>query len=87
MSLRDRLLRLVDLGGMILLAVNFLAPSPSCFFKVCRPTILAADLMFFLLLTTSAISGTANSNMSAPICLAAGTMYFLRKGIAFLPIT
>ena len=66
MSLRDRLDRLdclVDFVEMILLR---LLPLPNCFLRVCFPTLYAAVLKFFLPLTTSAISGTANSNKSAP---------------------
>ena len=87
MSLRDRLDCLVDFVGMILLAVLFLLPSPNCFFRVCFPTLFAAVLKFFLPLTTSAISGTANSNKSAPTRFAAGTIYLRKNGIAVLPIT
>ena len=86
MSLRDRLDCLVDFVGMILLPVVFLLPLPNCFLRVCFPTLFAAVLKFFLPLTT-AISGTANSNMSAPMRFAAGTTYLRRKGIAVLPIT
>ena len=63
------------------------SPSPSCFLRVFYPTLFAAVLKFFLPLTTSAISGTANSNMSAPMRFAAGTTYLRKKGIAVLPIT
>ena len=63
------------------------SPSPSCFLRVFFPTLFAAVLKFFLPLTTSAISGTANSNMSAPMRFAAGTTYLRKKGIAVLPIT
>ena len=68
MSLRDRLTFFV---GMTLLAVLFLLPLPNCFLKVCLPTLFAAVLKFFLRLTTSAYSGTANSNKSAPTRFAA----------------
>ena len=87
MSLRDRLDCLVDFVGMILLAVLFLLPSPNCFLRVCFPTLSAAVLNFFLPLTTSAISGTAKSNMSAPMRFAAGTTYLRKNGIAVLPIS
>ena len=91
-SLRDRLDCLVDFVGMILLcflAVRLWLPSlsPSCFLRVFFPTLFAAVLKFFLPLTTSAISGTANSNMSAPMRFAAGTTYLRKKGTAVLPIT
>ena len=36
-------------------------PSPNCFLIVCLPTLFAAVLIFFLPLTTSAISGTVNT--------------------------
>ena len=62
MSLRHRLRCLVDFVGMILLC---LLPLPNCFFRVCFPTLFAADLKGFLPLITSPISGAANSNMSA----------------------
>ena len=80
-SLRDRLICFVDFVGMILLAVFFLFPSPNGFFRVCFPTLFAAVLKFFLPLTTSAISGTANSNKSAPTRFAAGTIYLRKNGI------
>ena len=84
MSLRDRLDCLVDFVGMILLC---LLPLPKCFFRVCFPTLFAAVLKFFLPLTTSAISGTANSNNSAPTLFAAGTIYLRKNGIEVQPIT
>ena len=102
MSPRDRLDCLKDFVGMILLVVLFLlpcckptapfrlrlpSPSPNCFLRVCFPTLFAAGLKFFLPLTTSAISGTGNSNMSAPMRFAAGTTYLRKNGIAVLPIT
>ena len=84
MSLRGQLDCLVDFVGMIFLC--FL-PSPDCFFRVFFPTLFAAVLKFFLPLTTSPISGTANSNMSAPMRFAAGTAYLRKTGTAVLPIT
>ena len=87
MSLRDRLDCLADFVGMILLPVLFMLPSPNCFFRVCFPTLFAAVLKFFLPLTTSAISGTANFNKSAPTRFAAGTINLRKNGIAVLPIT
>ena len=86
MSLRDRLDGLVDFVGMTLLAVLFLLPRPNCFFRVCCPTLFAAVLKDFLPLITSPISGAANSNMSAPVRFAAGTIYLRKNGIAVLPI-
>ena len=84
MSIRDRLDCLADFVGMILLC---LLPLPNCFIRVCFPTLFAAVLKIFLPLTTSAISGTANSNKSAPTRFAAGTIYLRKNGIAVLPIT
>ena len=87
-SLHDRLDCLVDFVGMILLCLLPLRlPSPNCFLRVFFPTLFAADLNNFLPLKTSPISGAANSNMSAPMRVAAGTTYLRKKGIAVLPIT
>ena len=87
LSLRDRLNCFADFVGMTLLAVVFLLPLPKCFLNVCLPTVFAAVLKFFQSLTTSAISGTANSNKSAPTRFAAATIYLSKNGIAVLPIT
>ena len=94
MSLRDRLVCFADFVGMNLLACRlaialflFLLPLPNCFLKVCLPTLFAAVLKFFLPVTISAISGTANSNESAPTGFAAGTIYLRKNGIAVLPLT
>ena len=87
MSLRDRLICFADFVGMTLLAVLFLLPPPNCFHRVCLPTLFAAVLIFFLPLTTTAISGTANFNKSAPTRFTTGTIYLLKMGIAVLPIT
>ena len=95
MSLRDRLIWLADFVGMTLLARRFLllvrvrlrSPAPNCFLRVCLPTFFAAVLKFFLPLTTSAFSGTANSNKSAPTRFEAGTIFLRKNGIAVLPIT
>ena len=87
MSLRDRLICLVDFVGKTLLAVLFLLSSTNCFFRVCFPTLFAADLKYFLPLITSPVSGAANSNMSTPLHFAAGTIYLRQNGIAVLPIT
>ena len=62
-------------------------PSPNCFFRVCFPTLFAADLKDFLPLFNSPISGAANSNMSAPMRFATRTTYLRKNGIAVLPIT
>ena len=92
MSLRDRLI-FADFVGMILLELRFLLlpvllrlPSPNFSLRVCLPTLFAAVLKFFLPLTTFAISGTANSNKSAPTRFAAGTLYLRKNGIAVLPV-
>ena len=87
MSLRDRLICFADFVGMPLLAVFFLLPLPNCFLRVCLPTLFAAVLKFFLPLTTSAISGTANSNKSAPTRFTAGTIYLRNIGSTVLPKT
>ena len=86
MPLRDRRICLADLV-MTLFAVFFLPPLLNCFLRVALPTLFAAVLKFFLPLTTSAISGAANSNKSAPTCFAAGTIYLRKNGNAVLPIT
>ena len=93
-SLRDRLVCFADFVGMTQLALFFLLPplhlrlpSPNCFLRVCLPRLFAAVLIFFLPLTTSAISGAANSNKSAPTRFVAGTIYLRKNGIAVLPIT
>ena len=49
--------------------------------------IFAAVLKLFLPLTTSEVSGTTNSNKSAPTHFAAGTIYLRKNGYAVLPIT
>ena len=87
MSFRDRLICFADFVGMTLLVVLFLLPLPNYFLSVCLPTFFAAVLIFFLPLTTSAVTGTANSNKSAPKHFAAGTIYLRKNGIEILPIT
>ena len=84
MSLRDQLFRFRLFAEMLFLC---LPPPPSCFLNNCLPTLLAADLKFLFPLTTLATSGTAESNKSAPMRFAAGIAYFLKNGIAVLPIT
>ena len=74
MSLRGRLVCFADFIGMILLAVLFLLPLPNCFPRVCPQTIFAAVWKISLPLTTTAVSGAANSNKSAPTRVAAGTI-------------
>ena len=57
--------------------------SPNCFLRVCFPTLFAAVLKDFLPLTTSAISGTANSNKSVPTRFAAGTIFLRKRELQF----
>ena len=100
MSLRDRVICFADFAGMTLLfclpyanslppmaPFLFLQPVPNCFPRVCLRTIFAAVLKVFLPLTTSANSGTATSNKSAPTRFADGTIYLRKNWIAVLPIT
>ena len=87
MSLRDRLICYADFVGMTHLALLFLLPLPNLFLRVCLPALFAAVLIFFLPLTTSATSGTATSNKSAPTRFAAGTICLRKNGIEVLPIT
>ena len=87
MSLRDRLLCFADFVGMTQLVLRFRLPLPNCFLKVCLLTVFAALWIFFLPLTSSAISGTANSNKSAPTPFAAGTIILRKNEIAVIPIT
>ena len=82
---RDRLICFADFVGMTLLALLFLLPLPTCFLRVCLPTPFAAVLKFFLPVTTSANSGRANSNKSAPTRLAAGTIYLRKTELQFSP--
>ena len=78
MSPRDQLDCLVDFVGITLLC---LLPLPNCFSRVCFPTLFAAVLNHFLPQITSAISGAANSNRSAPMRFTAGMTYLRKKGI------
>ena len=77
-SLRDRLVCFAEFAGTSLLAVIFLQSLSNFFLKVCPPTLFAAVFNFFCPLETSAISGAANSNKSAPRSFVAGTI-FIRK--------
>ena len=86
LSLRDRLVCFGDFVGITLFAVLFLPPLPNCFLKVCLATLFATVLKLFLPLTTSAISGAANSNKSAPTRNAARTIFLRKNGIAVLPV-
>ena len=63
------------------------APFTQLFSQSLFPALFAAVLIFILPLTTSAVSGTPNSNKSAPTRFAAGTTYLRKNGIAVLPIT
>ena len=94
MSLRDRMICFADFVGMTLHVCPtpfapflFLLPLPNCFPSVCLPTLVAAVSKFFLPLTTSAISGAANSNQSAYTRFAGGTIHSRKIRIAVLPIT
>ena len=77
MSLRDQLVCFADFLGMTLLAILFLLPLPNCFLRVGLPTPFVAVLKFFLPLTTSAVSGAANSIKWAPTRFAPGRTYLL----------
>ena len=84
MSHRDRLICFAEVVGMTLLAVFFRLPLPDTFLRVCLPTFFAAVLKFLLPRTTSTVSGTANSNKSAPMRFPAGTTYLRKNRIAVL---
>ena len=81
------MLCLADFVGMTLLALFFLLSLPNCFLRVCLLTLFAAVLKLFQPLTTSAISGTANSDKSAPTRFAAGTTSLRSNGRIILLIT
>ena len=83
MFLHDRLICFADFVGMTLLALRFLLPLPNCFLIVCLPTLFAAVLIFFLPLATSAISGTAISNKSAPSVLQLGRYIYAKMESQF----
>ena len=61
--------------------------SPNCFFRVCFPTLFAAEMNDLLPLIASPISRAANSNMSTTMRFAAGTIHLRKTGVAVLPIT
>ena len=82
LKLRDRLI-LLDFVGLTLLALLLLLPLPNCFLRVCLPTLFAAALKFFLQATTSAISGTAKSNKSAPTPLKAERYSYAQMELQF----
>ena len=71
--------------GRILLAVLLLLPLPNCFLRLRLSTLFAAVLKFLLSLTTVAISGATNSNKSALMRFAAGTMYSRKYGFCSSP--
>ena len=78
--LRDRVVCFIDSVGLTPLAcfmpepaLSFRHPQLNRFPRVCLPTLFAAVLKLFLPKTTSAISGAANSDKSAPTYFAAGT--------------
>ena len=100
MSLRHRLICFADFVGNTPLACLpysstlppmapflFLLQLPNCLLRVCLPTLFAAVLKVFLPLATSANSGSANSNQSAPTRFGAETIFLRKIGIAVLPIT
>ena len=79
LSLRDRLVGFADFAGKtplvclpntsccgLLSTFRFLLPLLNCFLRVCVPTNFAAVSKLLLPLTTSAVSGHANSNKLAP---------------------
>ena len=86
MSPCDLLFCFAVFHGMSLLALLFLLPDPICFLEVCRPTLLAAVLKFLPPLTTSATSGSANSNKLASTCFATGKISLRKTRIAVLRI-
>ena len=79
MFLRDLLVYSADFVGMTLLAFLFLLPLVNSFLRVCLPTLFAAVLSFFLPPTTSAMSGTANFNKSAPRFLQLGRYFYAKR--------
>ena len=87
MSFRERLICFSDFVGMTLVAVLFLLPKPNFFLEVCLTTLLATVLNFVLPVITSAISGAAKSNKSAPMRFAAGMTCLGKNGSLVLPIT
>ena len=83
LSLRERLVCLIDFLGMIILC---LLPLPYCFCRVFFPTLFPAVVKGFLPLLTSPISGAANSTMSAPMPCATGTIYLCKNELQFYNI-
>ena len=61
----------------------FLATTTQLFLRVCLPTLFAAVLEIVLQLTTSAISGTANSNKSAPARFQMGRSFYAKIELQF----
>ena len=87
MFLRDQLACFADFVELTLLAVFLLLPVPTCFLTVCLPTFFAAVLKLYLLLTTTSVSGAANSNQSAATRFPTRTINLLNWSIAGLPIS
>ena len=75
MSPRDRLLCFADFLGMTLLVVLFLLTLSNWFLRVSLPIFFAAVLKFFVPPKTSANTGAAISNKSAPTRFAARTNF------------
>ena len=65
----------------------FYATTTHFFLEVCPPALSAAVLKLLLPPTTSAISGAANSDKSAPTHFAAETTLLRKKGITVPSIT
>ena len=79
----DRLVCFAGFVGMTAFALLFLLPLPNCFLRVCLPTLFAAVLILFLPLTTSANSGTAFYDKSAPARLAAANIFLPEMELQF----
>ena len=86
-SVRDRLVFFEDFVGLTLIGLLLLLPPANCFPRVYPAILFAANLNYFLPLTTSAIYGAANSSKSAPTRFTAGTICLRKKKIAVLAIT
>ena len=94
MSPCDGLVCFAHSVGKILLAFltytvffHFPLPLPNSFLRVYLSTVCATVWNFHLKVTTSAVSGTAKSNRSAPPFFAAGTTFSRKTRIAVLPRT
>ena len=86
MLLRERLVCFPFFVELILLALSFLLPLPFCFLIYSLPTVFAAVLKLLLPLTTSATSGAANSNKSAPTRFGIAKIYLRKDGVAIFPL-